>query len=80
MNREANVARRTGEGDGGGPVMMMVERSNDRFRIEFYVQGYNLLNRTNFLNFSGNQQSPFFLLPTSAGPARRVEIGMQFAF
>jgi len=76
----AAIARRSGDGEGGGPMMMMVERSNDRFRIDFYVQGYNLLNRTNYLNFSGNQQSPFFLLPTSAGPARRVEVGMQFAF
>jgi hypothetical protein len=60
--------------------MMMVERSNDRFRVDFYVQGYNLLNRTNYLNFSGSQQSPFFGLPTSAGPARRVEVGAQFGF
>ncbi len=60
--------------------MMTMERSNQRFRVDFYVQGFNLLNRTNYLNFSGNQQSPFFGLPTSAGPARRVEVGMQFAF
>jgi hypothetical protein len=59
---------------------MMVERSNNRFRVDFYIQGYNLLNRTNYVNFSGNLQSPFFTLPTSAGPARRVEVGMQFAF
>ena len=74
------IARRTGDGEGGGPMMMMVERSNDRFRVDFYVQGYNLLNRTNYLNFSGSQQSPFFGLPTSAGPARRVEVGAQFGF
>ena len=74
------IARRTGGDEGGGPMMMMVERSNDRFRIDFYVQGYNLLNRTNYLNYSGSLQSPFFALPTSAGPARRVEVGMQFVF
>jgi hypothetical protein len=73
------IQRRTG-GDEGGPVMMTVEQSNQRFRVDFYVQGYNLLNRTNYLNFSGNQQSPFFGVPTSAGPARRVEVGMQFGF
>ena len=67
-------------GGDDGPVMMTMERSNARFRVDFYVQGFNLLNRTNYLNFSGNQQSPFFGLPTSAGPARRVELGMQFAF
>jgi hypothetical protein len=73
------VQRRVGGGD-DGPVMMMMERTNDRFRVEFYVQGYNLLNRTNYVNFSGNQLSPFFGGPTSAGPARRVEVGMQFLF
>jgi hypothetical protein len=75
------IQRRVGgDGEGGGPMMMSAERSNDRFRVDFYVQGYNLLNRTNYLNFSGNLQSPFFGLPSSAGPARRVEVGMQFAF
>jgi hypothetical protein len=73
------IQRRMG-GDEGGPMVMMREQSNQRFRIDFYVQGYNLLNRTNYLNFSGNQQSPFFGQPTSAGPARRVEVGAQFAF
>ena len=73
------IQRRAG-GDEGGPVMMTMEQSNQRFRVDFYVQGYNLLNRTNYLNFSGNQQSPFFGLPSSAGPARRVEVGMQFGF
>jgi hypothetical protein len=61
-------------------MMMMMERSNDRFRVDFYLQGYNLLNHVNYVNYSGNQLSPFFGLPTSAGPARRVEVGMQFAF
>jgi len=72
--------RAGGEGDGGGPMMMMVERSNQRFRVDFYVQGYNLLNRTNYLNYSGNLLSPFFGTASSAGPARRVEVGMLFAF
>jgi hypothetical protein len=75
------IQRRVGgEEGGGGPMMMTMEQSNQRFRVDFYVQGYNLLNRTNYLNYSGNQQSPFFGLPSSAGPARRVEVGMQFAF
>jgi hypothetical protein len=67
-------------GGEGGPMMMTMQRSNSRFWVEFYVQGYNLLNRTNYINFSGNLQSPFFAQATSAGPARRVEAGLQFAF
>jgi hypothetical protein len=74
------IQRRVGGDEGGGPMVMSMEQSNQRFRVDFYVQGYNLLNRTNFLNYSGNLQSPFFALPSSAGPARRVEVGMQFAF
>lgn len=75
------IQRRVGgDGEGGGPMIMMADRSNQRFRVDFYVQGYNLLNRTNYLNFSGNQQSPFFGVASSAGPARRVEVGIQFAF
>jgi len=61
-----------GGGFGGG--------GNDRFTLEFYVQGFNVLNRTNFLNFSGNLLSPFFSNPTSAAQARRVEVGLQFRF
>jgi hypothetical protein len=61
-------------GGPGGP------QANQRFNLEFYVQAFNLLNRTNFQNFSGNMRSDFFLQPTSASQARRVEVGMQFRF
>ena len=62
---------------GGGPGGA---NANQRFTLEFYVQGFNVLNRTNFVNFSGNLLSPFFGRPTSAAQARRVEVGMQFRF
>ncbi len=61
-------------GRGGG------DGANQRFSVELYVQGSNILNRTNYVNFSGNLQSPFFGLPTSAAQARRIEVGMQFRF
>ena len=64
-------------GPGGGPGG---GGSNERFTLEFYAQGFNVLNRTNFLNFSGNLQSSFFGNPTSAAQARRIEVGMQFRF
>jgi hypothetical protein len=69
-----------GGGPGGGGVFFGPGATNERFNLEFYVQAYNVLNRTNFINFSGNLQSPFFGMPTSAGPARRIELGMQFRF
>jgi hypothetical protein len=69
-----------GQGGGGGVGGFGGGEGNERFRLEFYVQGFNILNRTNFVNFSGNLQSPFFGTPTSAAQARRAEVGMQFRF
>jgi hypothetical protein len=68
---------------GGGPIAIgggPGGNTDQRFTLEFYVQGFNVLNRTNFLNFSGNLLSPFYGHPTSAAQARRVEVGMQFRF
>ena len=42
--------------------------------------GYNLLNHTNPLNFSGVMTSPFFGQATSAAAPRRFEIGTRFVF
>jgi hypothetical protein len=70
-----------GGGQGGGPgAGGPGAQSNQRFTVEFYAQAFNLLNRTNYLNYSGNLLSPLFLTPTSATQARRVEVGMQFRF
>jgi hypothetical protein len=64
-----------GGGFGGGP-----QNGNQRYTVEFYAQATNVLNRTNYVNFSGNQLSPFFGQATSAGQPRRLEVGMQFRF
>lgn len=69
-----------GGGGGGGAFGFGGAQANQRFTVEFYAQATNLLNRTNYLNFSGNQQSPFYGLPTSASQPRRLEVGMQFRF
>jgi hypothetical protein len=69
-----------GPGGPGGARGGAGNAANQRFTVEFYAQAFNLLNHTNFVNFSGNQLSPFFGLPTSAAQARRLEVGMQFRF
>ena len=69
-----------GPGGPGGPAGGFGNGANQRFTVEFYAQAFNLLNHTNFVNFSGNRLSPFFGLPTSAAQARRLEVGMQFRF
>ena len=40
--------------------MMAMDGDTQRYRMEFYAQAFNLLNRTNFVNFVGNQRSDFF--------------------
>ena len=65
---------------GGGPMMMMMDGSNQRYRLEFYLQAFNILNRVNYQGYVGNLRSPDFGTPVSAGPARRIEMGMNFGF
>jgi hypothetical protein len=71
-----------GPGGGGsdGPQMFIMEGSNSRYRLDFYVSAQNLFNRTNFNTFVGNQLSPFFGTATSAAPARRLEVGATISF
>ncbi len=51
-----------------------------RYRLEFFIQASNLLNRTNLTNFSGVQTSPFFGQATAALSGRRLETGTRFSF
>jgi hypothetical protein len=67
-------------GGGGGGRGGGADGNTQRFSMEVYAQAFNLFNRVNYGNFSGNLRSPFFGLPTSAAQARRVEVGMQFRF
>ena len=48
--------------------------------LEFYLQAFNILNHTNLTGYTGNLTSVDFGQATSAGPARRIELGMNFGF
>ena len=54
--------------------------SSARYRLDLYAQVSNPFNHVNDNRFVGNQLSPFFGQATSAGPARRVELGMALTF
>ena len=69
-----------GPGSGDGPQMVVMEGTNSRYRLDLYMNVQNLFNRTNYNAFIGNQLSPFFGTATSAGAARRVEIGASISF
>jgi hypothetical protein len=69
-----------GPGGGGGPQIMVMEGNNARYRLDFYAQISNIFNKVNYNTFVGNALSPFFGQATSAGPARRMEVGMSLGF
>ena len=69
-----------GGGGGDGPQMFIMDGSNSRYRLDVYANFQNLFNHTNLNTFIGNQLSPFFGAATSAGPARRVEVGATISF
>jgi len=48
--------------------------------MELFVSADNLFNNVNYGGYSGNQLSRFYLQPTSAQAARRIQIGMGFRF
>ncbi len=69
-----------GGGGGDGPQMVVMDGSNSRYRLDLYANFQNLFNRTNLNAFTGNQLSPYFGVATSAGPARRIELGATVSF
>ena len=69
-----------GPGGGDGPQMVVMEGGNPGYRLDLYLNVQNLFNKTNYNAFVGNQQSTFFGTATSAGPARRIEIGASVSF
>jgi hypothetical protein len=78
----ANMQQGGGAGaGGGGPVqMVLMDGSNSRYRLDLYLQVFNLFNTANYNGFIGNQQSPYFGTATSAAPPRRVEVGASISF
>lgn len=69
-----------GPGGGDGPQIVIMEGGNQRYRMDFFIQVSNLFNTVNYTGFVGNLLSPFYGQPTSAGPARRVEVGVSLGF
>jgi hypothetical protein len=44
------------------------------------VGGFNVLNHTNYSRFVGNLSSPYFGLPVTSRPARRMQLTIGFKF
>ena len=54
---------------------MIMDGNASRYRLDLYLQVFNLFNTTNLNSFVGNQLSPYFGTATSAAPPRRIELG-----
>jgi len=80
---------------GAGPQMIMIRggsagdllggmpgggADNKRIRLELFVGASNILNVVNPMGYSGVMTSPFFMQPTAAAPARKVDFGMKIGF
>jgi hypothetical protein len=66
---------------GGGLSVTTVSRPEQgRYRMSINLFVYNLMNRTNFMGYSGVLTSPFYGQPTSSQMARRIHVGMNLQF
>jgi hypothetical protein len=54
--------------------------NGDGPRLALTADAFNILNQVNYGSYVGNLSSPFFGLPVSAQPARRVQLGLRFSF
>jgi len=81
--------------NGGGPASTMVQMmggssamaaalgggaQNSRYRLEFSLSFQNLLNRANYVGYSGVITSPFYGKPTSVVNPRSLQLGARLGF
>lgn len=86
-DRPAGVPRNSLQGPG---VMRLDVRMAREFRIpalggrgptmEATVDAFNVFNGVNYAGYVGNLSSPFYGLPVSAQPARRLQFGLRLTF
>ena len=71
-----------GGGGGGGAMAAGFGggAADKRFRIEVYASAQNVLNRANYIGYSGVLTSKFFGQPTSVLNPRKVQVGIRFGF
>ncbi len=71
----------TAHGGGGGMIGGFVGgAANKRYRVDLYASAQNLLNRYNYVGYSGVMTSPFFGQPTNVTELRKVELGIRLGF
>jgi hypothetical protein len=69
-----------GSGGGGMSPGFGGGAADKRFRVEVYLSAQNVLNRANYIGYSGVLTSPFFGEPTGVLNPRKVQLGVRFGF
>jgi hypothetical protein len=67
-------------GGGGAATVRTVDQSGGRYRVQFFIQGQNLTNQSNYLGYSGTLSSPFFGRPTTVRDMRKIDAGINLNF
>ena len=60
--------------------MVVMEGTNQKYRLDLYLNIQNAFNTVNYNAFVGNMLSPFFRQATSAAAARKIEVGATIGF
>jgi hypothetical protein len=64
----------------GATLRVVVEDQSKRVRLEVFAGASNLVNVVNPIGYSGVMTSPFFLQPTAAMAARKIDLGLKIGF
>jgi hypothetical protein len=65
---------------GSAPTVTTFTAPPARYRLNFFVNVQNLLNRSNYGGYSGVLTSPFFGQPTLVMNPRKIDFGLGFQF
>ena len=67
-------------GGGNTAQVRTFDQGSARYRFSVFVLAFNLLNRANYIGYSGTLLSPFFGQPTAVRDMRKIELGMGLQF
>ncbi|HEX4566599.1 MAG TPA: hypothetical protein VH138_08195, partial [Vicinamibacterales bacterium] len=67
-------------GGGNTAQVRTFDQGSARYRLSVFVLAFNLLNRPNYIGYSGTLSSPFFGQPTAVRDMRKIELGMGLQF
>lgn len=67
-------------GGGNSAQVRTFDVGQARYRLGLFMNAFNVLNRANYLGYSGTMTSPFFGRPTTVRDMRKIDFGMNLQF